>query len=145
MSVREKWSKQKPLKVSHDELKDIVLSILRENPQILISYLFGSTVKGTFKEYSDIDIAIYTSKDFSWSDFYQLYGDLTKKIHSDRVDLVWLNKAEPILCFEIIKTGRVFFYRDEDVLNDFEFKTKKRYYDYIIYLRKHRSYRESDL
>jgi predicted nucleotidyltransferase len=145
MSVREKWSKQKPLKVSHDELKDIVLSILRENPQILISYLFGSTVKGTFKEYSDIDIAIYTSKDFSWSDFYQLYGDLTKKIHSDRVDLVWLNKAEPILCFEIIKTGRVFFYRDENVLNDFEFKTKKRYYDYIIYLRKHRSYRDSGL
>ncbi len=145
MSVREKWSKQRPLKASPDEVKDIVFSTLKENPQIFIAYLFGSSVKGIFKEYSDIDIAIYTSKEFSWSDFYQLYGDLTKKIHSNRVDLVWLNKAEPILCFEIIKTGRVFFYRDKDILNDFELKAKKRYYDYIIYLRKHRSYRESVL
>ncbi len=145
MSVKERWIKQRPLKLSFNELKSVVYSTLIKNPQILIAYIFGSLVKGNFKEYSDIDVAIYTKEEFSWQDFYILYGNLTKEIHSDRVDLVWLNKAEPIISFEIIKTGKVLFYRNVDTLNDFELTVKKRYYDYVIYLKKHRQFRENVL
>lgn len=145
MSVKERWIKQRPLKLSFNELKSVVYSTLIKNPQILIAYIFGSLVKGNFKEYSDIDVAVYTKEEFSWQDFYILYGNLTKEIHSDRVDLVWLNKAEPIISFEIIKTGKVLFYRNVDTLNDFELTVKKRYYDYVIYLKKHRQFRENGL
>ena len=41
-----------------------------------------------------------------------------------------------ILSFMVIKTGKVMFFRDEEILNDFEVKAKKRYYDYQLYLKK---------
>lgn len=83
-------------------------------------------------------MAIYTSRDFTWNHYYLLYGALTKKLKSDRLDLIWLNQAEPIICFEVLKNGRLLFFRDRDELNELELKIRKRYYDYILYLKKHR-------
>lgn len=91
-----------------------------------------------------MDVAIYTSRDFTWDDYFRLYGELTKALHSDRLDLAWLNKSEPILAFEVIKTGKVLFYRNADVLNDFELMAKKRYYDHVLYLKKRRA-REQEM
>lgn len=80
-------------------------------------------------------MAIYTSRDFTWNHYYLLYGALTKKLKSDRLDLIWLNQAEPIICFEVLKNGRLLFFRDRDELNELELKIRKRYYDYILYLK----------
>ncbi|WP_156095567.1 type VII toxin-antitoxin system HepT family RNase toxin [Thermodesulfobacterium commune] len=94
--------------------------------------------KGTKPINMPHDLAFYTTKDFSWKDSYQLYGELTSSLRSDRVDLVWLNRANPVLQFEVIKYGKVLFYRDADILNDYELKAKKNFYDYALYLEKHR-------
>ncbi|MEK6692218.1 MAG: nucleotidyltransferase domain-containing protein [Nitrospirota bacterium] len=144
MSVRERWAKTKPIRYSTDESITLILSVLKTDSRILIGYLFGSRVKGK-ETLSDIDIAIYTSGDFSWQDYYILYGEITKRLRSDRVDLAWLNKTEPLLSFTIIKNGRVLFFRDPDTLNEVELRIKKRYYDFVIYLNKHRRYRELGL
>jgi predicted nucleotidyltransferase len=145
MSVKERWKGTKQIKFSTDEAMTLMLSVLKTEHCILIAYLFGSRLKDKNKISSDIDIAIYTSDDFSWQDYYLLYGSLTKRLHSDRLDLVWLNRAEPILSFDVIKNGKVLFFNNADTLNDFELKAKKRYYDYAIYLNKRRRRRELGL
>jgi len=144
MSVKERWAKAKPIRYSTDEAVALILPVLKADPRILIGYLFGSRIKGKATP-SDIDIAIYTSDEFSWQDYYTLYGEITKRLHSDRLDLVWLNKAEPILSFAVIKNGSLLSFNDTDTVNEFELRVKKIYYDYILYLKKHRRYRELGL
>jgi len=138
LGVRERWKGTKPIDMPPDLVVKTSEEVLRKNPKVLIVYLFGSLAKDKGTKESDLDLAIYTTKDFSWDDYYDLYGELTIKLRSDRLDLIWLNMANPILQFEVIKHGKVLFYRDVDILNDYELKAKKNYYDYVIYLEKHR-------
>lgn len=148
MSVREKWQGTKPLNFTTDEAIQLILPILKSDLRIWAAYLFGSRTRKREPQTpveSDIDIAVYTSNDFTWDDYYLLYGDLSKSLHSNRLDVIWMNKAEPILSFEIIKNNKVLFFYDADTLNEFELKIKKRYYDYIMYLNKHRRQREIGL
>ena len=144
MAVKERREKSRPIKFTTEKAISLILPLLENDPRILTAYLFGSRIKKSDQS-SDIDIALYTSKDFSWEDYYLLYGKLSKALCSDRLDLVWLNEADPILGFEVIKYGKVLFYTDTDLLNDFELKNKKRYYDYVLYLNKHRRNREIGL
>lgn len=142
MGVKERWRGTKEIRFSTDEAVALILPILQREHHVLAAYLFGSRAKeegcDKAKRDADMDIAIHTARDFSWEDYYRLYGELTKALHSDRLDLVWLNKAEPIIAFEVIKTGKVLFYRDADALNEFELMAKKRYYDHVLYLKKRR-------
>jgi uncharacterized protein len=144
MAVKERRERSRPIKFTTEKVISLILPLSEKDPRILTAYLFGSRIKKADQS-SDIDIALYTSKDFSWEDYYLLYGELSKALCSDRLDLVWLNEADPILCFEVIKYGKVLFYKDADLLNDFELKNKKRYYDYVLYLNKHRRNREIGL
>ena len=144
MAVKERREKSRPIKFTTEKAISLILPLLENDPRILTAYLFGSRIKKSDQS-SDIDIALYTSKDFSWKDYYLLYGKLSKALCSDRIDLVWLNEADPILSFEVIKYGKVLFYKDADLLNEFELKDKKRYYDYVLYLNKHRRNREIGL
>ncbi len=141
MSVKERWIKTKLINYNTDEAIASMLPTLQRDMRIVAAYLFGSRLNKTGNSESDIDIAVYTTDDFSWEDRHLLYGELSKTIHSDRLDLIWLNESEPILTFEVIKNGKLIFYRNAGMLNDFELKAKKIYYDHVIYLEKHRRYR----
>jgi predicted nucleotidyltransferase len=145
MAIKQKWHRAKPLRVKTEEALSKIIPLFQSDKRILMVYLFGSRARKTDLEHSDIDLAFYTTLEFQWDDYYLLYSDVTKTLHSDRVDLVWLNHAEPVLSFEVIRSSKVVFYRDPDLLNDYELKTKKRYYDYVIYLRKHRWAREGGI
>ncbi len=139
MSVAERWKGTKPIKLSTQDALALVIELLKKDKRILICYLFGSRTSEN-RPHSDLDIAVYTSSDFSWQDYYLLYGEITKALKSDRVDLIWLNNAEPILSFEIIRNGKVIYHVDDDLLNEFELKTKKNYYDYRLYLKKRKAH-----
>lgn len=145
MSIKQKWHRAKPLRLQTEEALSKIIPLFQSDNRILIVYLFGSRSRKTDLEHSDIDLAFYTTLKFHWNDYYLLYSEVTKTLHSDRVDLVWLNHAEPVLSFEVIKSSKVVFCRDPDLLNDYELKTKKRYYDYVIYLRKHREFRKDGI
>lgn len=145
MSVKERWIKTKPIQYNTEEAIAAILPVLKADMRISIAYLFGSRISKTDSWLSDIDIAIYTSDDFLWEDYYALYGEITKSLRSDRVDIAWLNKTEPILSFEIIKNSRLLFFRDAETLNEFEHKSKRKYYDYVMYLNRHRRHREIGL
>ncbi len=142
MSVKERWKGTKEIKITSEQVISLILPLLKKKKEILFIYLFGSRSSSQDSPSSDVDIAVYTTKSFSWDDYYLLYGDLTKSLHSDRLDLIWLNAAEPILIFEIIKGAKVLYYKDADILNDFELKAKKNFFDYTFYLQRHKRYRE---
>lgn len=138
MSVKERWKYTQPLRLETPEILEMVLPVLCDDQRILIVYLFGSRMRDEYDETSDVDVAFYTDQRFSWDDYYRLYGSVTKKLRSNRIDLLWLNKADSIVTFQVIKNGKVVYYSDAETLNEFELKSKQLFYDYGHYLRKHR-------
>lgn len=138
MAVQEKWKNTRPMSISTEEAVDRVLQTAKRDKKVFLLYLFGSRATGHDKSTSDIDFAFFSSKDFSWNDYYLLHGSITKILGTDRANFLWLNKADPVITFEVIATGRILYYKDTDTLNDFELKARKNYYDYKFYLEKHR-------
>ena len=138
MGVKERWKRTAPISIPTAEAVEAIIKVLRADERIKIAYLFGSRNRETHSPSSDLDIGFYTEGDYSWDDFISINGALTGILHSDRLDLVWLNAADPVISFEVICSGRVLFYAGADVLNDFELKSRKRFYDYSLYLTRHR-------
>ena len=86
-------------------------SLFKNRPNVNFAYLFGSYAKGYASSSSDLDIGVFFKEK---PDILQLAGlraDLQKSLHFDKIDLVSLNGASPILCFEAI-SGRRIFARD---------------------------------
>ncbi|HLC16144.1 MAG TPA: HepT-like ribonuclease domain-containing protein [Thermodesulfovibrionia bacterium] len=137
MSVKERWKKAQPIKFSTTEALSRIVHLFKTDSRIFLVFLFGSRSKGKADWASDIDIAFYTSREFTWNDYYLLFGNTTQLLHSDRLDLVWLNCADSVLKFEILQNGRLVYCQNEDIFYDFNIKTKWNFYDYSIYLKKH--------
>jgi len=137
--VKEKWKDTQPLRISTEEAVRRAIELMKENERILILYLFGSRGrKGEASPDSDIDFAFLTDTSFTWDDYYALHGSMSKALGTDRFNLLWLNRADPIITFEVIATGKALYFKDPDTLNDFELKAKKNFYDYRYYLERHR-------
>lgn len=119
------------------EAVEALLPILKSDKNIIGVYLFGSRAANPSNNNSDLDIAFCTGKAFTWDAYYQLYGEVTLKLRSDMIDLIWLNAADPILAFQAIKYGRLLYCADARALNEFELKQKKSFYDYALYLNAH--------
>jgi len=138
MAVKERWRGARPIGLNPEEMRGLLRGFFQGQRDVEVVYLFGSWAKGNASESSDIDLGIVTKGKFSWEDYYELCAKVAKLFRSDRFDLIWLNRADPVLKFLVIKEGEVLFYRDPDALNDYEFKAKGEYYDYTIYLQRRR-------
>ncbi len=114
--------------------------ILLQSEYVFVAYLFGSMAEGQYHENSDLDLAVVTDKNFSVTQYLELISLLIKEIKSDKVDLIWLNKAKPLMKYEVIKNGRVLFYKNSEILNDFETRSMHEYRDSVYILNRHRRY-----
>jgi predicted nucleotidyltransferase len=69
-------------------LPDLALSTWEEtlikNSKVFIAYIFGSLTKGKSIKDSDLVLAIYTTKDFSWKDYYDYVIYLEKHRRASR-------------------------------------------------------------
>ncbi len=104
--------------------------------EILLAYLFGSVAQGRSNRLSDIDIALLVDKEFNELDAKKPYGykasviaDLMGLLQVNKIDLVLLHEAPPLLANEVISEGSLLFCRDEDVRIAFEVSAKHRYID----------------
>lgn len=107
---------------------------------VIIAYLFGSEAKGKSGLLSDIDVALFISKDIDKSERFDLRLRLSNKLSSimnKRVDLVVLNDSPVQLSYEIIKHGKVIFCRDKSMRVDFETDILSRYLDRRYYDKRH--------
>lgn len=95
----------------------------------MLAYLFGSLAHGDTGQ--DVDLAILPGR----KSLASLRQKLWQILDTQRLDLVNLKTAPPVLRFEIIKNGRLIYKRDENAENNFELATLKLYKD-TAYLRK---------
>jgi hypothetical protein len=141
MAVRERWSKTSPIRWSTPQCIDLILATVAAERRIEACYLFGSRATGDATPDSDIDVAIYTDCRFAGEDLLELGADITRRLQSDRVHLVWLNRADPVVAFAVLRDGTLLHYRDADRLNDIERRLTLLYRDHMLYLQRRRSRR----
>ena len=114
-------------------IMEAVREYLKKKDYILFAYLFGSCARENSGKFSDIDIAVYTSDYLHYDDYLDMIkelGDLTGK----PVDIVPLNEAPPLLCYQVIQEGKLLLTKDRESVTRFIIKTIFMYEDMRPYL-----------
>jgi predicted nucleotidyltransferase len=88
--------------------------------------LFGSTVTGQRTAGSDLDIAVHFDGP---ADLDAVYLALAGRLGTDRLDLIDLRRAGPLLAFEVARSGRLLFEGRRGVFREFQSLASWRYCD----------------
>ena len=133
MSIPERWDKfsELPPNIKH-ELARLVPLFEREGVQL--AYLFGSLGQG--QSGHDVDLAILTQGEPA----FRLRGAITECLGTERVDLVDLRRAPPVLRFEILRTGQLLYAAEHALSERFELATLQVYRDTAWLRRRQRVY-----
>ncbi|MFA6808487.1 MAG: nucleotidyltransferase domain-containing protein [Eubacteriales bacterium] len=105
------------------ELTDI---INKYNLYLLVT--FGSYNTEKFHKESDIDVAYLAKEVLSTQQEYELLHDIVLYFKRDKIDLVNLSKAVPLLLYEIACNSQVLYEENNSYLN-FKLKASARYAD----------------
>ena len=100
------------------ELEIRLAAVLRDHPEIVVAYLFGSRARGAPRKDSDVDVAVIFDAGTDAEARFQLRCRLSTSLASaagvHRADIVDFEAAAPLLAHEIIRDGRLLFSRDEE-------------------------------
>ena len=102
---------------------------------IHIAYLFGSSKDGMVDADSDVDVAVYLQEGASPFSQLNIAAALEKELES-LVDVVVLNKANPVLAHEVLRNGYRLFARDETLRAQVELRIFRVYLDNFYYLKR---------
>jgi len=123
-----------------DELVERLIGVLFGRDEVLEAYLFGSHARGTAREYSDIDVAVFVGGDFDQMSGFgyraTLTSELMRGLGTNRVDVVVLNSAPPLLYHRVLRDGVRLFSRDLPATTGREGRALSRYCDYSPQLAK---------
>ena len=123
MAIAEKWHRFKPL--PQDILERVArLPAYLSQKNVQLAYLFGSLAQTGQGE--DVDLALLTDEE---ERPYHLHNNLSAQLGIERLDIVDLRRASPVLCFEIISTGNCIYAANETIQLDFELETMRLYKD----------------
>jgi predicted nucleotidyltransferase len=95
-------------------------------PDLQLLVLFGSVVKRRPTAEPDIDLAVQYDGP---ADLEALYLAVAPRLGTDRVDLVDLRRAGPLLAFEVARTGRLLFERQPGTFRQFQSLASRRFCD----------------
>ena len=133
MSIPERWTKFRQLPPNINQ-KLTRLIPLFEKEGVLLAYLFGSLGRGQAGH--DVDLAILTRD----RPAFRLRAAITDRLETERVDLVDLQRASPVLRFEILRTGQLLYAADLALSEQFELSTLRLYRDTAWLRRRQREY-----
>lgn len=109
-----------------------LVPLFTENQAIVLAFLFGSYAQDQASELSDVDIAILLSPTVpldQYSEYRSRYISAAATVlRDDRVDVVILNNAPPLLAHEAIK-GRLLFERSPEARVEYIVNVQRRYLD----------------
>lgn len=114
---------------------------LAVRPEIHEAYLFGSRATGRAQPHSDIDVAVWVDEDRltaarGYGYAAELTAHLMAALSTDRIDVVILNAAPPVLYHRVLREGRRVFTRDARATAAREGYALSRYCDYVPQLAK---------
>ncbi|GBD08988.1 hypothetical protein HRbin22_01235 [Candidatus Thermoflexus japonica] len=115
MGVKERYARLPPLPPDVIRRLEGLGTLFQRHPVRLV-YLFGSIARGDPRA-ADVDLAVLPEEGLS---FRGLYADLSLALGTDRLDLLDLRSASPVLQQEILRTGRCIFARSEGERQTFE-------------------------
>ena len=95
-------------------------------PDLELLIQFGSTVSGRVHARSDVDLAVMCA---DAADLDSLYRLLAPRLRTDRLDLVDLRRAGPLLAFEVARSGRLLFERRPGAFREFCSLASRRFCD----------------
>lgn len=100
-------------------------------PGVVAVYLFGSHAKGRATAASDVDIAILFErrKIPDGQTILNLQEELAGRLHVSSVDLVVMNRINPILKYQIFRHGTIVLKKDMKQLNSFRVRSLTDYAD----------------
>ena len=91
------------MRIAGPELVNVLTQALSDRPEILDAYLFGSQARGTARADSDVDVAVYldpaTDINAGFGVDAAIATDLMRALGRNDIDVVLLNRADPVLCF----------------------------------------------
>ena len=93
--------------------------LLREIPDLLVAYRFGSTVTGATHAGSDVDLAVLAPRPLEGERRFEIAGKLEAELRRG-VDLVDLRAAPTVLRMQVMTTGTVIVVQDEKARTEFE-------------------------
>lgn len=110
----------------NEKLEQLIIDFLQEKLSPYLVVLFGSTVKGTLRNDSDLDIAFLAEQNHNAYEIFLIAQQFASHINRD-VDLVDLNQASTVFQAQIVSTGKVIYCSDETKRAHFYMKTLKMY------------------
>lgn len=124
-------------KIFLDKLKGDLISFFQSRKEVLLVYLFGSCLRGKLGKNHDIDIAIFVdskihkrlNENLPYGYEAEMIAELMHYLKHNLVDLTILNKATPLLAYEVIHNGILLFSRSENLRIAFELSSLKRHAD----------------
>lgn len=123
-----------------DELERRLVRALEPRAEILEAYLHGSRAKGSAQAHSDIDVAVYVDASRARGGAYGYAAELTTHLMSalgtNRIDVVVLNHAPPVLYHRVLRDGRRLLARDLRATTTREGYALSRYCDFVPQLAK---------
>jgi predicted nucleotidyltransferase len=115
--------------LSIDEIRNAIIEVC-ESEECVYALLFGSLARGTFKEYSDIDIAVKFKKDDDYlNKTLRIMSKLSIKLNID-VDVIPLNICDTIIKYEIYSNGILLFCKDYNEYMDDHVNAIDEYLDF---------------
>ena len=108
-----------------------LIAHLETQPDIVAAYLFGSMAQGRATPHSDVDLAVLLNLEDNMERFHRRLALMrTFDRFADReVDVIVLNDAPPLLCHQVLKTGRLLYEADRAARIGFEVRAGKIYAD----------------
>jgi predicted nucleotidyltransferase len=122
------------------ELAERLGAALAERPEVLDAYLFGSHARGEARAHSDVDVAVFVDparlpeSDFGFA--AELTSAFMSALETNRIDVVLLNEAPPLLYHRVLRDGVRVFARDLTATTTREGAALSRYCDFVPQLAK---------
>lgn len=114
-----------------NEVIEALKRVFEGDEKVVAAYLFGSKARGSDIEGSDFDIAVLlSSTPKNLLDYYLHLLNRLSEILGDRVDLIILNTAPPLLKHQVIKWGKTIYTRSERSRILFEASAHCEYLDF---------------
>jgi predicted nucleotidyltransferase len=108
-----------------EEIRESLVPLFKERDLRLV-LLFGSALTGTVHKKSDIDLAFLFDRPV---DILSITNSVIRLLHTDKVDVIDLKHASPLLKYSVAEKGRLLYEKSPGMFFEFYSLAFKEYVD----------------